>query len=384
MAARATDHRAEGEALQTLSPDFDALRALETPALVLDHAALGHNITAMASAARAAGVAMRPHAKTHKSPEIAALQLRAGAVGIACATIAEAEAMASVGIGGLLITTPLMGEGKLARIARLNRTADLAVVVDHVRQVECLRDVWRPGDRPLRALVDLDVGQGRTGVTQIADALRLAEAIARGPQLAFAGIQGYAGHAQHIADPATRRATTAQAASKVRAVTQALAEVGRPAGLITGSGTGTYRQDALGPYNELQAGSYVFMDADYARIVDETGAGPSFLPSLFALATVVSVNRPGQITVDAGTKALATNGPPPCHIIGAGAGASYRFGGDEHGMIDLAPDQPAPPLGARVLIGATHCDPTVNLHASYCVVKDGAAIRWPICGRYGS
>jgi D-serine deaminase-like pyridoxal phosphate-dependent protein len=170
----------------------------------------------------------------------------------------------------------------------------------------------------------------------------------------------------------------------VRAVADALAEAGRPAGLITGSGTGTYRQDALGPYNELQAGSYVFMDADYARIVDESGAGPSFLPSLFVLATVVSTNRPGQITVDAGTKALATNGPPPCHIIGAGDGVSYRFAGDEHGIVDIPPGQPAPPLGARLLIGATHCDPTVNLHASFCVVKDGAAIRWPICGRYGS
>ncbi|MCC6777734.1 MAG: alanine racemase [Hyphomicrobiales bacterium] len=371
--------------MQTLSPDCDALRALETPALVLDHAALERNISGMASAVRAADVSLRPHAKTHKCPEVAKLQLRAGAVGIACATVAEAEAMAAAGIAGLLLTTPIMGTDKMSRIARLNRSADIAVLVDHIRQIECLRDALRPGDRPLQVLIDIDVGQGRTGVTHVADVVRLAEAIAASPQLAFAGIQGYAGHAQHIVEPAARRAAAAQAAGMVRAVTDVLAAAGRPPGVISGSGTGTYRQDSRGPYNELQAGSYVFMDADYARIVDETGAGPGFSPSLFVLATVVSANRARQITVDAGTKALATNGPPPCHIIGAGVGASYRFGGDEHGIIDLAPGQSQPPLGARILVGATHCDPTVNLHAAYRVVKaDGTAMRWPISGRYGA
>jgi D-serine deaminase-like pyridoxal phosphate-dependent protein len=366
----------------TLSPDSDVLRALETPALVLDHAALECNIAAMATAARRAGVGLRPHAKTHKSPDIAALQLRSGAVGISCATVAEAEALAAAAIGGLLITTPLMGEAKFARVAKLNRAAGITVVVDHIRQVERFRDGLKPGDRPLQVLIDVDVGQGRTGVTQVADALRLADAIAESPQLSFAGIQGYAGHAQHICDSQQRRTAAGEAAAMLRIVADALAAGGRPARLITGSGTDTYLQDAVGPYNELQTGSYVFMDADYARIIDEMGAGPSFSPSLFVLATVVSVNRPGQVTVDAGTKALATNGPPPCHIHGVPAGATYRFAGDEHGIIDIPARSPAPPLGARVLIGATHCDPTVNLHASYCVIRDGTTIRWTICGRY--
>jgi D-threonine aldolase len=288
-----------------LSPDSDALRALDTPALVLDQAALEHNIGVMAEAARRAGVALRPHAKTHKSPDIAALQLRAGAVGSACATVAEAEALAAARIGGLLVTTPFMGDAKFARVAKLNRTADISVVIDHMHQVEGFRDALRGGDPPLRMLVDVDVGQARTGVTQPIDALRLSEAIARSRQLAFAGIQGYAGHAQHIVDPAARREATVQAAATLRSVVAALTEAGRPPQLITGSGTGTHLQDALGPYNKLQAGSYVFMDSDYARIVDETGAAPAFTPSLFVLAAVVSVNRPGQVTVDAGTKALA-------------------------------------------------------------------------------
>jgi D-serine deaminase-like pyridoxal phosphate-dependent protein len=142
---------------------------------VLDQAELERNIAAMAAAARQAGVALRPHAKTHKSPHIAALQLRSGAVGIACATILEAEAMIAAGIRDLLITTPFMGATKFARVAELNRTADVAIVVDDLRQIVCLRDALRPGDRSLRVLIDVDVGQGRTGVTQVADAERLAD-----------------------------------------------------------------------------------------------------------------------------------------------------------------------------------------------------------------
>jgi D-serine deaminase-like pyridoxal phosphate-dependent protein len=231
--------------------------------------------------------------------------------------------------------------------------------------------------------VDLDVGQVRTGVTGAAEGVRLAQTIAGHPKLEFAGIQGFAGHAQHMADPRERKTAADAAASMLRRFADALFEAGLKPGLITGSGTGTYTQDCGGPYNELQVGSYVFMDSDYARIVDETGAGPSFEPSLFVLATVVSVNRQGQVTVDAGTKALATNGPPPCHIIGVAKGAAYRFAGDEHGVITMPAGSTAPGLGERLLIGATHCDPTVNLHARYHVVGSGEPAVWPIGARYG-
>ena len=369
--------------MATLSPDCDALLALETPALVIDGEALELNIERMAAAARQTGVALRPHAKTHKSNDIAALQIRAGAVGICCATVVEAEALAAAGIGGLLTTSPEMSTAKFTRVAKLNRTTGLTIVVDHVAQVEGLLAALQPGDRKLRVVVDVDVGQARTGVNDLAAGVGLARMIAQQPQLEFAGIQGFAGHAQHIIDPAQRTAVGAQAAATLRSFAEALAGAGLQPGLITGSGTGTYRLDAEGPYNELQVGSYVFMDSDYARIKDDDGQGPSFSPSLFVLATVVSVNRPGQVTVDAGTKALATNGPPPCHIIGAPRGAAYKFAGDEHGIITIPAGERPPTLGARVLIGATHCDPTVNLHASFHVLKNGAVSKWPIRGRYG-
>jgi D-serine deaminase-like pyridoxal phosphate-dependent protein len=366
------------------SPDCEAFSALETPALVLDGAALERNIERMAAVARRAGVALRPHAKTHKSKDIAALQLRAGAVGIACATLGEVEALAAAGIGGLLLTAPMMGEAKFARAAKLNRATGLMVVVDHPRQVEGLIGALQAGDRKLRVLVDVDVGQARTGVTEPAAGVSLAAMIARHPQLEFAGIQGFAGHAQHVVDAGERKAVGARAAAELQAMIKALAEAGLPPNLVTGSGTGTYSLDAAGPYNELQVGSYALMDADYARLEDDERRSLEFAPSLFVLATVVSTNRPGQVTVDAGTKALAVNGPPPRHIIGAPRGATYTFAGDEHGVITIPDREQPPPLGARVLIGATHCDPTVNLHSSFHVLRNGELSRWPISGRYAS
>jgi D-serine deaminase-like pyridoxal phosphate-dependent protein len=366
-----------------LTPDSEILRPLPTPSLVVDGAALTHNIAHMATFSREAGIALRPHAKTHKSTHIALLQKHAGAIGIACATIGELEAMAAAGIDGLLLTAPVMGDDKFARLARLNRAHGLKVTVDHPAQLEGLRAAMDAGDRPLGVFIDVDVGQARTGITDFADGVRLARMLAEQRAFNFAGIQGFAGHAQHTTKPAAREALAARAADTLRGFNSALTEAGLPPAIVSGSGTGTYRIDAAGPYTELQVGSYVFMDADYARITDREGNAPDFTPSLFVLSRVVSINRPGQVTVDAGTKALATNGPPPAVIRGAPAGASYRFAGDEHGVIVLPPDVPQPPIGARLLIGATHCDPTVNLHAAYRAVMDDRVTVWPIRGRYG-
>lgn len=338
----------------------------------------------MAAWARQTGIALRPHAKTHKSVQIAQLQKKAGATGIACATVAEANLLASAGIGSLLLTAPQMGEGKFARIAKINGAHDISVVVDHAAQVAGLIASLGAGDKPLSVLVDVDVGHARTGIADLGEGVRLAQSIVASGKLKFVGIQGYAGHAQHIPRPEERNAAADKAADILRRFIKAMMEAGLDCALISGSGTGTYRRDAAaGPYNELQVGSYVFMDSDYARIVDESGAGPCFEPSLFVLATVVSVNIPGQVTVDAGSKALATNGPPPCNIIGVPKGSNYRFAGDEHGIIAVPAGQKAPALGERVLVGATHCDPTVNLHACYHVIDGSQAHTWPIGARYG-
>jgi D-serine deaminase-like pyridoxal phosphate-dependent protein len=359
------------------------LRDVTTPALVIDLAALKRNIEKMAGIARRSGVNLRPHAKTHKSIEIARLQVQAGAIGIACATVAEMEMFAAAGVPNLLLTAPVADSGKFARLAALNRKGPLAITVDHIEQVQGFADAVEPADPPLPIVVDMDVGQGRTGVTDIAEGVTLANAIASHPRLRFAGIQGFAGNAQHIPEPLARRAAAETAASKLKAFAEALVDVNLRPDIITGSGTGTHHHDKAGPYSELQVGSYIFMDSDYSRIVDETGSGLPFEPSLFVAATVVSVNRENEVTIDAGTKAVATNGPPPHTMLGVAEGAVYGFAGDEHGIISLPKEAKRPSLGQRIMLGASHCDPTVNLHACYKVVDGTKVETWPIAARYG-
>jgi D-serine deaminase-like pyridoxal phosphate-dependent protein len=337
----------------------------------------------MARLGQNAGISLRPHAKTHKSVDIARRQIDVGAIGICCATLNEAEALAEAEIPGLLLTSPTMGADTADRIGKLNREHGLLAVVDHPRQVEMLSAAIQPGDPALHLLVDVDVGQRRTGVRSLDDGVRLARMIARQRQLRFAGVQGFAGNAQHIADARNRKASACEAADVLQGLKNSLAEEGLAPGIVSGSGTGTCDVDASRPYTELQVGSYVFMDADYAVVRDETGGPLQFEPSLFVLATVVSTNCLGEITVDAGTKALATNGPPPAIVVGVAAGAHYRFAGDEHGIVSIPDGQRAPTLESRILFGATHCDPTVNLHKCYHVVSRNAVLLWPIRGRYG-
>jgi D-serine deaminase-like pyridoxal phosphate-dependent protein len=368
-----------------LHPDLPALARIETPALIIDEVAMQSNIERMAATASARKTALRPHAKTHKSAAIALRQLKAGAIGIACATLLEAQALAEAGVTGLLVTSPVVGAGKAARLARLNRVSPMMVVVDHRDQLEGLRAALADGDPPLGVLVDMDVGQGRTGVATLQDGHALARIAAADRRFDFRGLQGYAGHIQHVLDPAERRAAAAKAVEALRSLAALLAAEGIACPVISGSGTGAHAYDMDGPYTELQVGSYVFMDADYGRVRQDDGSPLPFAPALYVLATVVSANREDQVTVDAGTKALAVNGPPPAHFIGLPAGARYAFSGDEHGAITLPPGSTRPALGTRVLIGATHCDPTVNLHVGYFAVDPmGAVTSLPIVGRYGA
>jgi D-serine deaminase-like pyridoxal phosphate-dependent protein len=367
-----------------LHPDLPALAGIATPALIIDHAALEGNIIQMAAIAAAHGIRLRPHAKTHKCVEIARMQRDAGAIGIACATIREAEALARAGITDLLVTSPVVGADKAARLAQLNRGSPLAAVVDHPAQLEELRAALKPGDPPLGILVDVDIGQGRTGVSTLQHGHALARAVAGDPCIAFRGLQGYAGHIQHIVDPVARRSATHAAAETLRALAALLEADGISCPIVSGSGTGTHSDDMDGPYTELQVGSYIFMDADYGRIRRDDGSPLPFAPALFVLASVVSANRDGQVTVDAGTKALAVNGPPPARFIGLPAGATYAFAGDEHGVVRLPAGASRPAPGARILIEATHCDPTVNLHGEFHAVhRDGAVATMAIVGRYG-
>ena len=350
---------------------------LPTPALVLDRAALERNIARMAAFAAQRGLKLRPHAKTHKSAAIGRLQIEAGAVGLCCAKLGEAEAMAADGISDLHLTSPVVSAGAIARLVALNeRVAALSVVADHPDNVAAL-DAAMAG-KPLAVLVDVDPGIHRTGVASPEAAVALAAAIAASANLSLAGVQFYCGTQQHIQGFAERRAAIVERTDYLRTVLDALRAAGHDIPVVTGGGTGTYLIDAeLGVLTELQAGSYLFLDREYGDCELSPGDAPVFEPALFVDATVISANAAGLVTVDAGLKALSTDAGPPV-VIGGGR---YAFMGDEHGAV-IAADGPLPGLGARVTLQPGHCDPTVNLHDCYHVLDGDEIVEiWPVTAR---
>jgi len=356
--------------------------ALNTPVLIIDQAALERNIEAMASFARRKGLALRPHAKTHKSVDIARLQLKAGAVGICCAKIGEAEVMADGGVNAILITSPVVTPQALARLAALHaRVGDVRVVVDNLENADALAAAMREAPRPLSVLVDIDPGIRRTGVSSPEAAVTLAQRIRRSPSLKFVGVQFYCGAQQHIESFADRRAAITERTDYLRGIVEKLRAADLAPELITGGGTGTHWIDAeLGVLNELQVGSYVFMDRQYNDCDLCGDAGAPFETALQIDARVISANSQSMATIDAGFKAMATDGGNPSILAGAPATSMFAFMGDEHAAL-IAPDHPFK-IGDVVTLAAPHCDPTVNLYDFYHVVRDGTLVAiWPVSAR---
>jgi 3-hydroxy-D-aspartate aldolase len=355
-----------------------------TPALVLDLAALERNVVAMAAYCARHGVALRPHAKTHKSVEVARRQLEAGAIGISVATIGEAERLADGGIGNLLITSPLPTPAKLGRLrALLGRAEGLMVVADSVAGVDDLARTVAGADRQLIVLVDLGVGRRRTGCADPDQALAVARRIAGSNSLAFGGVQAYAGHLQHTAELDERRRLDALESARAGEAVARLRADGLAPRMVTGAGTGSHALDAEGGlFTELQCGSYVFMDVDYQRVVLRPDQAQPFEPALFVRTSVISANAAGHVTTDAGLKHFATDGPRPVVARGAPDGAEYHFFGDEHGRIELADAAEHLPVGTALECITPHCDPTVNLYDVYHVVHGDMLVDiWPIDAR---
>lgn len=356
--------------------------ALNTPALVLDRDALERNVAAMAAFARANNIALRPHAKTHKSVHVARLQMAAGARGVCCAKLGEAEALAEQGINAILITSPVVTPQAIARLIALHeRIGDLMVVADHPDNVDALAAATRDASRPLPIIVDIDPGIRRTGVASPEDALGLAKRIAAASSLRFAGVQFYCGAQQHIESFADRRAAIEDRTAYLGSVVDLLTANDLAPAIITGGGTGTHRIDAaLGVMNELQVGSYVFMDKQYLDC-DLTGEPTApFATALYIDAHVISANAPSMATIDAGFKALSTDGGNPAIAAGAPSTSAFFFMGDEHAAL-IAPGH-AFKLGDTVTLTAPHCDPTVNLYDAYHVVRDDTLIDiWPVTAR---
>jgi len=361
----------------------DARPKLATPALILDLPRFERNVAAMAAHCAKAGIALRPHAKTHKCVEIARRQMAAGAVGICCAKLGEAEAMGGGGIGSILITSPVVAPRAIERVMRLNaEVEDLILVADCAENAEALNRAAREAGKPLSVLVDLDIGLHRTGIRPGADALALVQRIDEADYLIFRGLQAYAGHLMHVEDFAERREKSHAALKIMQGVREEVEASGIQVAIMTGGGTGTFDIDPeTAILTELQGGSYIFMDRQYNEVDYANRAPAPFEAALFVQTTVISANTPGIVTTDAGLKSFATDGDQPVLVSGQPEGASYFFFGDEQGGVRLA-EGTSLAIGDVLTAVTPHCDPTVNLYDAYHVLDGDALVAiWPIEGR---
>jgi len=357
---------------------------LSTPALLLDLDALERNIAAMAAHTKGAGINLRPHSKGAKSIEIARRQIAAGAIGICCSTLGEAEVIAGGGIEGVLITSPVVTPTMIERLMTLNgRVKGLMVAADNPANVDALAAASEKAGKPLSIIVEFDVGQGRTGTTSVDSAAVLARRIRASPHLRYSGVQAYYGHFQHIPAYADRKAAAEGQMARVRTLLARLTAEGLAPGVVTGGGTGTFDFDpAGGVYTEIQPGSYPFMDREYLEI-DIAGRPSPFVPSLFVQASVVSASREGFAVVNAGYKSFATEGGMPTIAAPRLADAGYKLMGDEHGGITYDPKKGGTlKVGDLVEFLTPHCDPTINLYDRYhCVRGDTLVEIWPVDAR---
>jgi len=358
----------------------DSVEDIDTPALVVDLDPLERNLDLMANAARGSGVALRPHAKSHKCPDIALLQEERGAAGICCQKVGEAEAFVAAGIRDVLITNEIVGPEKQQRLARLAQRAAIGVLADDAASVLHLGAAARAAGVAIDVLVEVDVGALRCGVLPGAPALAIAQTIARTPGLSFRGIHAYHGAAQHLRAPAERKAAIARAAAFAQETKTMIEGAGIECGTVTGAGTGTWQHERdSGVYTEIQPGSYIFMDADYHR----NALAPDehhFEQSLYVLTAVMSTPARDRAIVDAGLKAFAFDSGPP--LVYGVRGLDYVKASDEHGVLAVAIDAAPPMLGDRVWLIPGHCDPTVNLY-DWIVGVRGSRVEclWPITAR---
>ena len=358
--------------------------SLSTPALLLDLDALDRNIAAMAAHAKAAGINLRPHAKGAKSVEIGRRQVAAGAVGICCATLGEAEVIAGAGIANVLITSPVVTPAMIDRLVTLNQRAKgLMVVADNPANVDVLAAAAAKAGQPLSIIVEFDVGQGRTGTTSVEVAAALAQRIKASPHLRYRGVQAYYGHLQHVTAFADRKAAAETQIARVRGLLERLRADSLAPEIVSGGGTGTFDIDPGGRvFTELQAGSYPFMDREYLEIDMTSGRSSPFVASLFVQASVVSANREGFAVVNAGYKSFATEGGMPRVVVPRLANATYKLMGDEHGGIQYDPGSGTLKVGDAVEFLTPHCDPTINLYDRYhCMRGDTLVEIWPVDAR---
>jgi len=356
------------------------LAAADTPCLILDLAAFERNLKRLPESLAGTGIRLRPHAKSHKCPEIALRQIALGAVGVCCQKVSEAEALVAGGVNDVLIANEVVGAPKLERLAELASRAKVRACVDDAGNVRDLDAAARARGVTLELLIEADVGAHRCGVQPGAPVVELAREIAKCRNLRFAGLQAYQGAAQHVRKVADRRDAIARAVGHVQATKRLLEEAGIACDYVTGAGTGSYMFEATSrAYHELQAGSYIFMDADYARNEWTESGIPQFEHSLFVWTTVMSTPAPDRVVVDAGLKASSVDSGMP--RVADHADVEFVKASDEHGVLQIK-GATRFKVGDKLRLIPGHCDPTVNLYDWYVCVRGGRVeALWPITAR---
>jgi D-serine deaminase-like pyridoxal phosphate-dependent protein len=359
-----------------LSPIGLSLAELDTPALLLDLDALERNIARMAGHFRSKGVDWRPHAKAFKCPAIAHQLRRAGAIGVTVAKVSEAEVMAAGGIDDILIAHLVVGPAKAARLAGLQRMADVKVTVDHPDQIPSLDEAARKAGVTIGVLVDVDLGMHRTGVADPHAALVLATRIADSPGLRLMGVMGYEGHTLMIEDPELKRAAIIEAIGRLIAAKDCLVAAGLPCPIVSAGGTGSYQISAdLPGLTEIQAGGGIFACRYYTQLCGVTGHEPS----ISLLATVVSRPAPDRAVLDIGQKSISAYRTPP--IIIGHEGSEIGALSAEHAPVKLAPDDSLS-IGEKVRVIPGYSDFTFVLHDRVLGFRgDLVESVWPLLGR---
>jgi len=357
----------------------DAFEDIDTPALVLDLDAFERNLARMQKALAGSNMRLRPHAKSHKCPDIALRQIQQGAIGICCQKVSEAACFVEAGVQDILITNQIVGAKKVDHVLDLAARATIGVLVDHSEQVAQFAQATSARKITVDVYIEVDVGMGRCGVSSVEDVVALAQQIKAAPFLRLMGLQCYHGSAQHYRQPEQRQAAIRQASDIAVTMRAALEKIGIHVERITGAGTGSVALERdSGVFNEVQSGSYIFMDADYAK----NQQGPQdvqFEHALFVKTAVLSRPSAERAVVDAGLKASSVDSGLP--VVWQQPGVQYTKASDEHGVLqtELATH---PALGDSLLLIPGHCDPTVNLYDELICYRGGKVEAvWPIAAR---
>ena len=357
----------------------DAISSIDTPSLILDLDAFERNIELMASALKEKGIRLRAHAKSHKCPEIAKIQIAKGAVGICCQKVSEAAVFVEAGIQDVLVTNQIVSPTKVKRLFELARSARMGILVDHPKQVAVLLAEARLTGLEIDVYVEVNVGSNRCGVSPGKDAVALARLISESAPLRFAGLHCYQGSAQHFRLPAERKTAIQEASKLAKDLRDALLAEGLACPRVTGAGTGTFLNECdSGIFDEVQAGSYIFMDRDYSENQLETN-DLHFEHALFIQATVMSYPEPHRAVLDAGLKAFSVDSGMPA--VWKRPDLKLTKASDEHGVLEVS-DPSRITLGDRLTLIPGHCDPTVNLYdALVCIRNNHVEAIWPISAR---